>query len=296
MRLKAYILAADPTWVEAGVLSYYDAVEEIVVSFDRHDRGWTGAPISASECVNRLRAMDHSRKMRFCAGDFARPHHSPLANETFQRQCALNEIGDDADWILQLDPDELLPNVEAFVDALRFAETRNVGSVEWPMRVLYYQLPTGQFLEICGADGSDLFEYPAPVAVRANTRLSHARRCEGKVLRVVVKGDTRSLQIVRPAEANEERIELASPADAILHNSWARTAANVRKKIASWGHNDGWRSWRYYYARWLPTRFLWRSMRNFHPIIGGLWPRLKPSEHALISAIGARTFMQEAKC
>ena len=42
MRLTAYILAADPAWIEASIQSYYDIVEQIVVCYDRDRLGWTG--------------------------------------------------------------------------------------------------------------------------------------------------------------------------------------------------------------------------------------------------------------
>ena len=58
MRLNAYLLAADPTWIEAGIGSYYDAVAQIVVSYDRNHRGFTGRPVPVDECLARMRAID----------------------------------------------------------------------------------------------------------------------------------------------------------------------------------------------------------------------------------------------
>jgi hypothetical protein len=40
-RIKAYVLAADPTWVEFSVSAYYPYVQEIIVSYDRRGLGWT---------------------------------------------------------------------------------------------------------------------------------------------------------------------------------------------------------------------------------------------------------------
>src|SRR5437763_17068175 len=103
MRLKAYILAADPNWIEASVLSYYDHVDEIVVSYDDSGIGWSGHPIPVDECLRRLRAIDERKKFRFVGGSYFRPGHSPMANDTNQRQCAIDAIGDSADWIIELD-------------------------------------------------------------------------------------------------------------------------------------------------------------------------------------------------
>ena len=51
MHLTAYVLAADPAWVGISVLSYYDLVEEMVISYDENGKGWTGAPIPVDECI-----------------------------------------------------------------------------------------------------------------------------------------------------------------------------------------------------------------------------------------------------
>src|SRR5580658_6560298 len=104
MKISAYILAADPAWIERSVLSYYDSVDEIIVSHDRTGHGWTGAPIAVGECVERLKAIDRDGKMRFCPGDYADFRHDPMAGETFQRQRCLADAGD-VDWVLQIDTD-----------------------------------------------------------------------------------------------------------------------------------------------------------------------------------------------
>jgi hypothetical protein len=276
-RINAYVLAADPAWIEASVRSYYDLVQTLVVSYDERHRSWTGTPIAVDECLARLRKIDCAGKMRFCPGRYSRPEHSPMHNDTFQRQCAHREAGVGADWVLQLDTDELLPSAEALVRMLRLAEVNGLEAVEWPMRVLYRQLADGRYLEVCGADRRDHFEYPGPVAVRQSAKLVHARRTDGPFLRPVVMGDDRSLQVRHAPRAGEHRENLLQSSEAILHNSWARSSASIRSKIGSWSHNEGWKSWAYYYCRWLPARFAWELLRDFHPFERGLWPALKVS-------------------
>jgi hypothetical protein len=278
MRLKAYILAADPAWIEASVLSYYDVIEEIIVSYDENGKGWTGVPIAVEECLTRLKAVDRNGKFRYCPGHYARLEHAPMENETYQRQCALDQVGEDTDWVLQFDTDELLPNTSALLDILAYAERNDTFIVEWPMRVLYNRTLAGQYLQVCAANREDCFEYPAPIAVRPGVELVNARRAKGKFLRPVVKGDVHSLQITRSAEDDEYRAELLNGAEAALHNSWARSDASIRSKIASWGHNEGLKTWWYYYTRWRPAAYFWRYMHDLHPFSHGVWPALKPCE------------------
>ena len=277
MRLNAYILAADPAWIELSVGAYYHLVSRIIVSFDRHARGWTGAPIATEACMARLRAIDPDHKMHFIEGDFARPGFTPMQNDTHQRQTALDLAGANADWVIQIDTDEFLPDAMALRQMLHLAEERHATAVEWPMRVLFRQLANQRFLEVCSASGSDRFEYPGPIAIRPGARLTNARRCGGPFLRPVVAGDAESLQISRKPEPGEIRVPLPA-SQAIIHNSWGRDAASIKSKIASWSHHEGWRSRLFYMLRWKPAPLFWRSMRDLHPFAKGLWPALKLCE------------------
>jgi len=277
LRLKAYILAADSTWISASVLSYYDLVEEIIVSYDGRSRGWTGAPIPVEECLVRLRALDPGGKMRFCPGDYFRPGHTPMENDAFQRRCALAAAGAGADWVLQIDSDEVLPNKQALLKAMQYAEENGIPAVEWPMRVLFRQLAGSQFLEVCAENGEDHFEYPGPIVVRPDAVPVDARRTSGPFLRPVIAGDHSSLQLRQGVAPGEVRATLLQDTDAILHYSWARSPSAVRTKVASWGHHQGWRSWLFYVRYWAPAPWIWRHMRDFHPFARGLWPALKVS-------------------
>jgi len=277
MKLTAYILAADPAWIEQSVRSYYDVVDEIIVSYDRNRLGWTGTPVPVDECLDRLQAIDSDKKLRLVPGDYTRSDGRPMDGETYQRQCALEEAGKAADWVLQLDTDEILPNPSRLIELLELAGRKNISAVEWPMRVFFQRLADGRFLEICRRDSACHYEYPAPVAVRPGVRFTSARHIEGKFLRAAVNGDRRSLQVARQLESNEERIDFCQDHEAILHFSWVRTPAEIRSKIASWGHNDGLRSLLFYHLRWRCAPYLWRWQRDFHPFAHGLWPALRPA-------------------
>ena len=276
-KLTAYVLAADPAWIRESVHSYYHLVEEIVVSYDTNGIGWTGVPIPVDECLTRLRAIDHDKKMRFVAGDFARPKRHPMENDTFQRQCAFDDASVGADWVLEIDTDEILPNPDALLKMLDYASDRDIPLVEWPMRVFFHKLRDGRFLEVCARKRRDRFEYPGPIAARPGAKCTDARHALGRFLRPVVIGDRQSPQVCATPGSDEARIENLSVEDAILHFSWARSAKDVRSKVASWSHSEGWKSWLFYHLWWKSAPYLWPWIWNFHPFVRGLWPRLKPS-------------------
>lgn len=283
--IKAYILAADPAWIEQSVSSYYGIVDEIIVTYDKTSRGFTGVPIPVDECLQRLRAIDSENKMRFCPGDYSKPdERTPMGGEVYQRQCAFAEIGNDADWILQIDTDELLPNPDRLIDLLEYAGREEIPVVEWPMRVLFQRLSDGRFLEVCRTNGGDHFEYPGPIAARPGVNPLHGRRAHGTFLRTAVNGDNYSLQVRRPAEPDERRVEFCNTEDAILHFSWARTPEEMRLKVASWSHHDGLKSWMFYHLYWKGAPYLWRWMRDFHPFARGLWPALRARDYSALIA------------
>jgi hypothetical protein len=277
MRLNAYVLAADPTWLTSSVLAYYEYVERIVVSYDEEHRGWTGAPVPVEECLDSLRALDRNGKLEFKPGRFGPSNvaRNPIQADTHQRLVALSQAAEGADWVIQIDSDEVLPRWEPLREAIEEAERRNIPAVEWPLRVLYRRLRDGRFLQVVTVNGSMHVEY-APVAVRPDARLIECRRTDTEFLRPLVLGDTSSLQVAQNPSEREHRIECVQPEDVIWHNSWARPAPVVRRKIRSWTHNEGAKSWIYYYTRWLPAPLTWKTMRNFNPVHPPLWPRLAP--------------------
>jgi hypothetical protein len=278
LRIHAYVLAADPTWLATSVRAYYPHVEKLVVSYDQDGIGWAGGPIRVEACLAALRLLDVDRKIEWAGGRFhsfgrAGRDGDTLARDTRQRRAALELASSGADWVLHIDTDEVLPRWEALLSALKMADDLGLSAVEWPLRVLYRQLPKGKYLEVVTSQTTTHYEYGS-IAVRPGTQLVECRRSSGPYLRPVVMGDRFSLHVRRPLEDGEHRAEMLSSDDAIWHNSWARPARAVRSKIASWGHNQGLRTWFYYYAKWLPAPVTWRALRDFHPLYPPLWPRL----------------------
>jgi hypothetical protein len=277
IRIHAYVLASDPTWLQPSLLAYYDQVAKIVVSYDEGHRGWSGAPVAVDRCLRTLRKLDRDGKLELRPGRFTRSAVGAAnsANaDTRQRQIALKQAGAGADWVVQIDTDEVLPRWDSLCAAIEEAERRDLPAVEWPMRVLFRRLRDGRYLQVVAVDGSPHFEYPGPVAVRPGVRLVDCRRTDGSFLRPVVRGDISSLQVVRPPEKGENRFVCVDPEDAIWHNSWGRPSSTIRSKIRSWGHGRGAWSWLYYYATWLPSPLTWRMMRDFNHVYPPLWPRL----------------------
>jgi hypothetical protein len=278
MRLAAYIMLSDPEWMAASIASYYHAVETILATYDQDGLGWTGRPLDVRAARDLLPSLDPVGKCRLLPGRFARPGFTPIENDTYQRQCALDALSSNGcDWVLQADTDEVFPTLAPLERLIAEAERMGATAVEWPMRTFFQRLPDGRFLEIRGAKGQADYGYPGPVLVRPNERLTEARRTTGLTLRPVVEGDVSSPSLQPGAVGENVRLKsLLRPEEAIWHFSWVRSEEAMRAKLATWGHARDFDVERFYRRVWLAAPRRWRHLRNFHPLRGPWWPRLEP--------------------
>nr|WP_274636848.1 hypothetical protein [Microbacterium bovistercoris] len=280
-RLGAYVLPGDPTWLGETLGQYYPLLDDLVVPVPRSGVGWSGKPILLDECLGIIRAADDRGILRVVEGDWIDPEH-PLAADTAQRQAALRSLRGHVDWVLQFDGDEFLPRPAVIAELIDLAEAQEVDAVEIPMRVLYRRTKRHVW-EVVESGGETHHEYPGSIILRPEVNLVSARRTAGPFIRVASDDAVRSLQLARPPEPDERRVRGFSADDAIVHNSWARSSASIRRKATGWGHARQFSFARYFWLRWWPTPVMWWSQRDVHPFSGGLWPRLRriPSRGAV---------------
>ncbi len=234
MRISAYVLAADPAWLRQSVSSYYGLVDRIVVSFDRSSRSWTGTPLDVTACLDTLKELDVGGKLVYSPGDYARPHHRPLDNETFQRERALDEASDGADWVVQLDTDEVVGDVEVFRTCLTDADRRGFAALDYPARVLHKQIGPGRFLEQSSRFWRLAAGYPGPVVVRAGTRLRLCRQNDAHRFRV----DFRAAN-TDPWQGRHSPVHrVIAPNEGIFHFSWVRSEEHMLRKARWSGHAE----------------------------------------------------------
>lgn len=271
--LGAYVLPGDLTWLERTLARYYPLLDELVVPFPEDGLGWSGQRVPAEECLEVVRRLDERGIVRVLPGTWRDVEH-PMQAETAQRQAALDAFSPAVGWVLQIDNDELLPRPGALVAALAHADEHACDAVEWPMRVLFRRTRR-HVLEVCTTDGEPVYEYPGPVAVRRGARLDLARRPGGRRLRVVVRGDAAGAARAARHEPDEVVLAGAEPAEAIVHNSWARSLREIREKVSGWGHARDFPAGRYVWLVWWPSPLTWRVLRDVHPLVRATWPRLR---------------------
>ncbi|WP_187365242.1 hypothetical protein [Cellulosimicrobium cellulans] len=234
MRRHAYILAADPTYLAASVRAYYPVVDRIVVSYDRGHRSWAGQHLPGEEAIAQVKAVDVDGKCVLAPGDYSDPDGPVLDVETHQRQTALDQASEGADWVLTLDTDEVIRRLDPFLGALGRAEDAGADALHYPARWLYNRVGEDLFLETSTRWGRTVTHYPGPLAVRAGTRLDHCRQTLAPHYRVDIRPWNADPYHPRGTLVHE----VVHPRDAVMHFSWVRDDAAMRAKFAWSGHAD----------------------------------------------------------
>ncbi|SPD85118.1 hypothetical protein [Micropruina glycogenica] len=267
------MLPGDPVWLAESLAQYYPLLDALVIPVPEDGLGWSGAPIPVDECLAEIRRVDTRMIAREIPGRWVNVDH-PIMADTAQRQAALEALVGSVDWVVQLDNDEFLPRPRLLMESIDRAAALSLDAVELPMRVLFRRTSSHVF-EIAGAHGDLHHEYPGSVLVRPTVRLGNARQVNGRVLRLGAPEASGSIQLSRPPDDSETRVMELAAADAIVHNSWARSSREIRRKVASWGHAGDANFGLYYWLRWWPVPWIWWLIRDFHPFSRGLWPRLR---------------------
>lgn len=240
LRTNAYVLAADPAYLAASIQAYYPYVDSIVVSYDRSGRSWTGTPLPIDECLTTIKELDVAGKCVFAPGDYWRPGIDPLDNDTHQRRQALTAASRDADWVLQLDTDEIMVAPEAFFACLSRADDAGASALDYPSRWLYARTGDvrsggGRYLEGSTRLWRPAASYPGPLAVRSGTQLELARQAPAAPRYRV---DLRPWN-TDPAQGRTSVVHEVIPVEhAVVHYSWVRDADQMRRKFGWSGHTE----------------------------------------------------------
>jgi hypothetical protein len=252
VRLNAYVLLGDPAYLASSIRSYYHLVSRIVISYDEKHLSWAGKPLPIDDCLAELSDADPDHKFDFQPGSFSRPDISGVDAETFHRQAAHKAAGTDAEWVLQLDTDEVLAAPQTFSETLDAADAAGSAGMDYPSRWLYARLADGSYLESSSRFWRPVASYPAPLAIRSNAQIWNARRCEGDLFRVDFRWSNtdpwrrgHSLPIHAKVAVDE----------AVLHFSWVRTDEEMTRKSEMSPHRD---------ADWKIEK--WRDQRR-HPML-----------------------------
>lgn len=234
MRINAYVLAGDPAWTAESVQSYAPFVDRLVVSYDEENLSWSGHELEVPETLRRLEACGLGDRIVKLPGRYSAPDRFALDLETEQRQRALDVASDGADWVVQLDTDEVIAAPARFLQALERADAEGFDALHYPSRWWYQRAGagSGRVLERRRRFGGVRADYPGAVAVRAGTRLTHCRQTDAPHFRVDFAATSTD-----PAHPTGVVVHDVVAADeGIIHLSWVRAADQMERKRVVSGH------------------------------------------------------------
>jgi hypothetical protein len=268
--VSAYVLLGDPSWLPLAVESWYPAVDRIVASYDQDGRSWSGGDISSGidRCLGLLDDLDVDGKVEAVPGDFVAPDDDLLGAETAHRQAALDAAagGDRDRWVLQLDCDEVVPDLAALIGQIHRSDADHLDALWYPARWLYTHIRGRWYTEMVTRRLHRWEAFPGPVAVRGGTRLTLTRQTEASARQLHFgdgRGDTVTLD------------------QAILHFSMVRSVEVMEWKstISAHARNLDWdrRLALWHQARRHPLPACAASIR--HPEFGSYRPVRLPAAY-----------------
>lgn len=240
-----YCVAYDWYLLQHSLPQVYDEADEICLSVDANHCSWTGNPFAFDEegFKRLIAAIDVKHKIRVYRDNFYVPELSPMQNEVRQRNMIAAFLGKDEGWHVQLDADEYFMDFTSFVRKLRSIHTTRKVNVCCPFLILFKQTPEG-FLYINNGD----FDRQEMIPVATNSPQYEFGRKNG-YFNIVTNS-------------------------VVLHQSWARSEAEIQQKLANWGHNKDFDLERYFRFWKELDVSRYSSIRMFHPFKPDEWEGL----------------------
>jgi hypothetical protein len=255
-----YCIAYDWYFLNYSIPQVYEEADLICLSLDKSRKSWSGQSFNwdqeAFEAM--IKRLDVKNKIQIFEADFFIPELSPMQNEVRQRNMIADFMGIGG-WHIQLDADEYFVEFNRFVQFLRKFKSSRKVNICCPLLNLYKQLPEG-FLWIKPDEFSQIefiqiaTQYP---------HYEHGRR--NGYFNILTEY-------------------------AILHQSWARTDAEVWEKLNNWGHKLDFDISKYYRVWMDAAEENYATYKNFHHIKPEVWPKLE-----WVSARSIESMLAESK-
>lgn len=238
----------------------YEEADLITLAIDRERRTWTGGTFELpKEFYCLVESIDIRKKIRLYEDSFFVPQITPMECETRERNMLAAEMGLDG-WHVQLDADEYVLNFSRLVKRLK-----DLGENCGPVQInglwlsLFKEVNGGYLVLAPATSGFEIFPFI-----------------------------TNNPHYVKARNTNNQTIKVPEFA---IHQSWARSYADIKEKLENWGHAGDFDRESYLNIWDAIDNKNYKYLANFHPIWPELWPRLEYLEaeniESLISEIRA---------
>ena len=227
-------------------LIYADATV-IGLSIDQDRISWSGNayPFDEAGFKTLITRLDPEKKIRVFEENYHLPDLTPMQNEVRQRNLMAKHLGEGG-WYVQLDCDEYFLDFPGFVRYLRSLSSQRTrrANICCPWIILYKQTNEG-------------FLYVDPMEAVRTEFMQIATREPG----------------YESGRSNGNSNLYVNYS--ILHQSWARSRAEIQEKISNWGHSDHFDKEKYFSFWDKLNASNFNEARDIHPIKPREWPRLK---------------------
>lgn len=241
-----FLVSYDYKYIYEALKIVYDHADEIILAIDVNRNTWVGQKIDLPDLFfETVKSMDPDHKIVFFEENFYIPTLGPMENETRERNMISEKMGSDC-WKLQIDSDEYFLDFAGFCQFLqkhRYLLSKpklNPVNLRAYLIMLFKRTEKGYLF----IDNFESFSFATNL--------------------------TRKYDLGRNIETNQIQTNFA-----VVHQSWARSEAEIRMKISNWGHKNDFNV-EDFYQFWLALNERnYTEFENFHPIYPEQWKRLK---------------------
>lgn len=240
-----FCVAYDWPMLQYALPPIYNHADVIYISLDVERKTWTGKSYTfdANAFQQLLEKIDVNNKINIYEDNFHLPELSAGQNEVRQRNKLAEQMGVGG-WHIQLDCDEYFMEFEKLVQYLHSQNQADKRfNVCCPLITLFKET-NGGYLYV-QPDTQEQLEY---IQIATLTpQYTYGRR---------------------NGNFNVYTNFL------IVHQSWARSEAEIQQKISNWGHINDFNQ-ESFLRNWVGlNKENFTSWKNFHPIAPNVWPRL----------------------
>lgn len=241
-----FCVAYDWHLLQIALPLIYNDADDICLTLDKDRISWSGKSFSfdSPAFYKMIDELDYQKKIRIIEEDYHLPELSPMQNEVRQRNIMARHLGAGG-WHVQLDCDEYLLQFTEFVSYLKSLPSNKTkaANVCCPWVVLFKQLPSGCL--IVNPTSKKNIEWIQVATTEPN--YEYGRR-----------NGNFNLYTNFP----------------LLHQSWARTAEEIKEKVENWGHSKDFDP-KHFMIFWNQLdQFNYKQAKNFHPYKPETYPEL----------------------
>ncbi len=257
-----FCVAYDWEMLQYSLPQVYREADEICLALDKGRISWAGNKFQFDEekftCF--INQIDTENKIKLYSDNFFLRELTPMQNEVRQRNLIAEFMKDGHEsWFIQLDADEYFLDFNLFVQDLQKIKSNRNVNVCAPFLILYKQVKNG-------------FLY--------------------------IKNNSLAKQEMIPVATNNPNYEFGRKNgyfnlitnNTIIHQSWARSAVEIRLKLDNWGHKTDFNVDEYFTIWDMLNDTNYKEMANFHPFKPREWEALD-----FLKAISIDALIQQYK-